>query len=176
MSGQGVPARLAEQGYRALLRLTDWISYLILAVMAAIVCIDVLSRYLFGVSTQIAEEVASLGLVALIFFSLLGAFHDNAVLRVDALYRLIPLPLRRPVDIAFHLTAIGVTLVYVIYVGRLALNSFRAGIVSDTALGTPNYLPQAAMALGLCGLLMAILAGLVRLLTRGGERRHDGAP
>jgi TRAP-type C4-dicarboxylate transport system permease small subunit len=147
-----------------LLRLADGASCLVLASMAVVVCVDVFCRYTLGFSTQIAEEAASLGLVSLVFFSLPGAFRDGALLRVDALYAHLSGRLKDRLDALFHLIAFAVTLIYLVQLGRLATGSFAQGIRSDTALGTPNYLPQAVMVFGLVVLLGAITAGFFRTL------------
>ncbi|MEZ5936463.1 MAG: TRAP transporter small permease [Alphaproteobacteria bacterium] len=154
----------AGRGCAALIRLTDSASCLVLASMAVVVCVDVVCRYALGFSTQIAEEAASLGLVALIFLSLPGAFRDGALLRVDAVYSHLASGLKNLLDVLFHLIALAVTLVYIVQLGRLAAGSFAQGIRSDMALGTPNYLPQAVMVLGLVVLLGAIVAGFLRTL------------
>ncbi len=166
MNAATTVTEVVKQGYRALLHLTDWASYVILATMAIVVCVDILCRYLLGFSTQIAEEVASLGLVSLIFVSLPGAFHDNAFLRVDALYRLFSGRLKSALDLLFHLAAVAVTVIYSVYVGKLVADSFAKDIRSDTFLGTPNFLPQSAMFFGLCVLLVALVAGILRSTAR----------
>lgn len=154
------------QGYRVLIRLTDWVSYIILASMAIVVCVDILCRYFLGFSTQIAEEAASLGLVALIFLSLPGAFEDDAFLRVDVLYRWIDGRLKQGLDVIFHVAAILATLVYIVSLGRLVVSSFTKGIHADTWLGTPTFLPQAVMTFGIGVLLVALVAGLLRVIGR----------
>lgn len=166
-------AHLLKQGYRALLLFTDWASYLVLAMMAIVTSIDIFCRYFLGFSIQISEEVASLGLVALIFISLPGAFEDCAFLRVDALYKYARGRLKVALDFFFHLVSLAVTLVYLVYIAKLVANSFRTGVHADTSLGTPNYLPQSAMAFALCALLVAIVVGLTRLMRGRPEARDD---
>lgn len=151
-----------ERAYQGLLLLSNGCCHLILIVMTLVIGMDVGCRYVLGFSTQIAEETASLGLVALIFLSLPGAFDEGLFLRIDIAYARLSKRLRRLADFAFHLTAVAVTSVYLWFVIKLALNSYKSGMRADTYLATPNYLPQTAMALGLAALLIAILAGLVR--------------
>ena len=161
---------MAKRAYRVLLRLSDWVSYAILATMAVVVSVDVLCRYFLGFSTQVAEEVASLGLVTLMFVSLAGAFDDGSFLRIDAFYARTSGRLKRSLDVLFHLLAVGVTVVYCIFVGKLVLRSYATGVHADSYLATPNYLPQAAMLFGLCALLVAIVAGLIGLKTRAARQ------
>lgn len=149
---------------RALLGAADYACYGILAVMAFVVTADVLSRYILGASLQIAEEVASLGLVCLMFLSLGATFREQGFLRIDAIYgRLTGRP-RRYLLILFHIVALVVTAIYTVNLGGLALDSFERGTRSDMALATPKYLPQTAMVIGMALLGLVIILGLVRLV------------
>lgn len=129
--------------------------------MALVVCIEVLCRWLFGFSIQIAEEAASLGLVTLTCLSLAGAFRNGHFLRVDALYSVFPQPVRAALQHVFLLAGAAVTLVYLWQLIRLTVDSFRRGIRSDTALGVLNWIPQAVMVGGLAMLLIVIASSFV---------------
>lgn len=176
-SGPEPPQSIGRRGYKALLVLADWASYAILAGMALVVSVDVACRYFLGFSTQIAEEVASLGLVALMFVALAGAFEDDSFLRVDVCYNIMPAGLKQVLDPVFHLIALAVTVTYIIYLGKLVTNSYLKDIRSDSIIGTPNYLTQSVMVFGLGVLGVAILAGLARALagTRSAARYGDHA-
>lgn len=160
-----------RRGIRALLAVTDWASYAVLVTMALVVCLDIGCRYLLGRSIQIAEEVSSLGLVSLIFLSLAGAFQDGHFLRVDALYGRLPASVKRAVEPIFLAIGIAVTSIYIYFLARLVQNSFVKTIRSDTVLGTPNYLPQTVMVIGLAALLIVLAASFIRacrtLILRG---------
>ena len=123
--------RAGEQGYKTLLVIADWASYAILCNMAVVIAIDVVCRFFFGFSIQIAEEVASLSLIAMVFLSLGGAFEDDSLLRVDAFYSPLPEGVKRILDPAFHLMGIAVTGFYIFYLSRLAFNSFSRDIHAE---------------------------------------------
>ena len=158
------PATRAGRGLRILLAGSDGAAKAALVVMALVVCTEVLSRGLLGVSTQVAEEVASLALILLLFLGLPGCFADGGFLRVQALLGLLP---RRLADVAFHAAALAVTLVYVWQVWQLAWSSWRKGIVTDTALATPIVLPQVAMLAGLAALAVVVALRLGQALGGG---------
>jgi TRAP-type C4-dicarboxylate transport system permease small subunit len=162
-----------EQGYKALLVIADWASYAILCIMAVVISVDVVCRFFFGFSIQIAEEVASLSLIAMVFLSLGGAFEEDSLLRVDAFYNPLPEGVKRILDPAFHLMGIAVTAFYIFYLSRLALNSFSRDIHANSDLASPNYLPQSVMVLGLCLLALALVVGLLRSLTRRGVETNE---
>jgi TRAP-type C4-dicarboxylate transport system permease small subunit len=166
-----------EQGYKTLLAVADWASYAILCMMAVVITVDVVCRFFFGFSIQIAEEVASLSLIAVIFLSLGGAFEEDSLLRVDAFYGPLPEGVKRVLDPAFHLMGIAVTGLYIFYLSRLAINSFSRDIRANSDLASPNYLPQSVMVLGLCLLAIALVVGLLRSLTRRSvETTHKTVP
>jgi len=149
------------RGLRVLLALTDWASYLVLAIMVLVVCVDLACRALLGFSIQIAEEISSLGLVCLMFLSLAGAFHEGGFLRIDALFPLLPPLLKRILEPVFLLIGIAVTAVYIYYLAGLVGNSFAKNIRSDTALGSPNFLTQSVMVAGFCALAVVLVAAFV---------------
>lgn len=146
---------------------SDWAAKAAVVVMAVVVSVEVLSRALLGASTQVAEEVASLALILLLFLGLPGAFADGAFLRVQALLEALPRRLRRVVDAVFHAAALAVTLVYVRQVWQLARSSWDKGIVTDTALATPIVLPQLAMLAGLVLLAGVVAARLAQVVLAG---------
>lgn len=167
------PKTAVERALSGLLILTDYFCYAILSAMALIVTAEVFSRYVFGFSLKIAEEVASLGLVALIFLSLPATFRDRRFLRIDALYRMLSERAQALLAIAFHIGALVVTSIYVAYLGQLALDSLSRGTRSDMALGTPNYIPQTVMVFGMALLFLVILAGLISALRHARKGRED---
>lgn len=141
----------------------------ILALMAVVVFVEVTSRSVFGISTNVAEEVASLSLIVVLFLGLPGAFSQNALIRVDVLYRALGEQLRGVLDVGFSLVAACVTAVYIWYLADLAGSSFRFGFRTDSALGIPVYLPQSTMVAGVTALLVVVLISLSR-------RRERDAP
>ena len=155
-----------RRGLDVLVTLADWACYGVLGLMALVVCVEVLCRWLLGFSIQIAEETASLGLVSLTCLSLAGAFRDGHFLRVDALYSVFPHPFRAGLQPVFLLAGVAVTLIYLWQLIRLAADSFFRGIRSDTALGVLNWIPQAVMIAGLAVLLIVIVSSFV---ISGGE-------
>ena len=160
---------IGEKVLAGLLTVTDALCYVILAVMALSVTAEVLSRYLLGISLQVAEEVASLGLVCLIFLSLPATFRDQGFLRIDAIYGRFSPCAKRALGIVFHLAAAGVSGIYVVQFARLTWDSFQRGTRSDMALATPNYVPQIAMLAGMALLVLVIAVGLVRLVRGRGR-------
>lgn len=152
-------SEIASRACKVLLKVCDLTCYLILAIMAVVVTAEVASRYLLGHSLQIAEEVASLGLVAFIFLSLPGTFSEDGLLRIDALYGALTSRVRAWLGIVFSVCALAVTGVYVWQLILLVRDSYLRGSRSDMALGTPNYIPQSLMVTGAVILFLAILMG-----------------
>ena len=153
---------VSEKALPGLLRLTDFCCWFILATMALTVSAEVVSRYVFNASLNVAEEIASFGLVCFIFLSLPGTFREQGFLRVDLIHSTLPAALKRVLAVVFHAVALVVTSIYVIYLGRLTLDSLAKGTRSDMVLAIPNFIPQIAMVVGTGLLTLVILAGMVR--------------
>jgi TRAP-type C4-dicarboxylate transport system permease small subunit len=146
---------------RWLIALCDALACGVLALMAVTVSIEVLSRSVLGISTNVAEELASLGLIVVLFLGLPGAFAQNAMIRVDVLYQLFGGRLRAWADQVLRLIAVAVAAVYLWYLFDMMRSSFRMGFRTDTALGIPVYLPQATMVLGVAALIIVALIALL---------------
>ncbi|WP_417770052.1 TRAP transporter small permease [Stappia sp.] len=144
--------------------------------MVVVVTIEVLMRFFIGQSLQVAEEISSLGLVALIFLSLPATFRSRGFLRIDALYRLFSPRVKTSLTRVFLLLSLPVVGVYVWQLAVLAFDSWRRGTRSDMALGMPNFLPQAVMVAGVALLAVVIVAAIFapgRSLQHSGEE-EDG--
>lgn len=144
----------------------------VLALMAMVVFVEVMSRSLLGVSTNVAEEVASLSLIVVLFLGLPGAYAQNGLIRVDVLYQTFGGRLRAAMDRVFSLIALTISAVYAWYLFDIARSSFRFGFRSDTALGVPAYLPQLTMVLGIAAL--AVVAAIA-LFRRAPEAKGQGS-
>jgi TRAP-type C4-dicarboxylate transport system permease small subunit len=160
-----------EKVLTGLLKITDYCCWFIIATMALVVSVEVVGRYALNASLNVAEEIASFGLVCFIFLSLPGTFREQGFLRVDLIHSALPEAIKRALAVMFHIVALIVTSIYVLYLGRLTLDSITKGTRSDMALAIPNFWPQIAMVVGVGLLAFVILARLVQsiLTVRSGD-------
>lgn len=143
---------------------------LMIVAMAGITAAEVIARSFFDISFEVADELGGYLLVATVFLGLGPALAGGAMLRVEMVEERLPAPVRRVLDVAFHLGALIVSAIALYWIWRQVESSFRRETVSATWLEVPIWLPQAAMPLGMALLIATLLAGLVHRL-RGGQSR-----
>jgi TRAP-type C4-dicarboxylate transport system permease small subunit len=146
---------------------------LFLLAMIVMIGAEAIARNVFGTSLQVTDEVGGYLLVALTFLSMSVAESHGAFHRVELVQMRLKPSLRIVSQIVFDLMALAAAALVSWQLIRLALNSWRAEDVAPTPLGTPLWLPQTAMGLGmvlLCRALMRTIAAKVRYL-RGSAAR-----
>ncbi|GIX13063.1 MAG: hypothetical protein KatS3mg118_1022 [Paracoccaceae bacterium] len=137
-------------------------------VAAVLVAAEVLSRNL-GLGLRLhAFELTNYIFAAAVAFGLSWALVEGAHIRIDLLYRWLPMPLRAVLDVA-ALAALAVTAAGMAWQGwRVTGASLALGARPNATLDIPLALPQAVWAAGLSwfaavAALMA-LAALARLI------------
>jgi TRAP-type C4-dicarboxylate transport system permease small subunit len=153
---------------RALNTAATALAALMIVAMAGITSAEVIARFFFDVSFEIADELGGYLLVASVFLGLGPALAGGAMLRVEMVEQRLPAAVRRVLDLLYHLGALVVSAIALYWIWRQVESSFRRETVSASWLEVPIWLPQAAMPLGLALLILTLLVGLVRLLRRGG--------
>jgi TRAP-type C4-dicarboxylate transport system permease small subunit len=145
----------------------------LLALMGVTVA-GVLARSLFGVSFEMSEEYGGFLLVALTFLSMPVAFGRASFHQVDFVQARLSPRLRRALNVAFLALAVAACSCVAWYLIQFELFSWRSGNVSESTLGTPLWIPQAAMPVGMSLLVLVMLAKLTRL-TPLARAPHDPA-
>jgi TRAP-type C4-dicarboxylate transport system permease small subunit len=146
---------------------------LFLLAMIAMIGAEAIARNVFGTSLQVTDEVGGYLLVALTFLSMSVAESHGAFHRVELVQMRLSSSLRIVSQIVFDLMALAASMLVSWQLIRLALNSWRAEDVAPTPLGTPLWLPQTSMGLGmalLCLALMRTIAAKVMVLRRSAAR------
>jgi TRAP-type C4-dicarboxylate transport system permease small subunit len=146
---------------------------LFLLAMIAMIGAEAIARNVFGTSLQVTDEVGGYLLVALTFLSMSVAESHGAFHRVELVQMRLKPSARILSQIVFDLMSLVASMLVSWQLIRLALNSWRTEDVAPTPLGTPLWLPQASMGLGmllLCLALMRTVAAKLRYL-RGSAAR-----
>ena len=152
---------------------SEFVCSLFLLAMIAMIGAEAIARNVFGTSLQVTDEVGGYLLVALTFLSMSVAESHGAFHRVELVQMRLSPSFRIVSQIVFDLMALAASMLVSWQLIRLALNSWRAEDVAPTPLGTPLWLPQTSMGLGmalLCLALMRTIAAKVRYL-RGSAAR-----
>ncbi|MCL4188101.1 MAG: TRAP transporter small permease [Rhodobacteraceae bacterium] len=127
-----------------------------------LVSVDVLGRWLAGVTTRMAVEVSGYLVVAVVFLGLADTYLQNAHIRVDALGSCLP---RRPRAVLTFVNRILIILFCVVvfwFTFRSAVSSFRFGSSSRTNIDITLWPIQALIPIGLSLLIAVVLSDVLR--------------
>ena len=156
--GDGLPggALTPPLGEGPVERVCKWASEAALVIMLGVIGADVVTRYLFNFSFEIADELGGYMLVVMTFVSLsvcqvTNSFHQVELIqaRLGARGRALSAAIFDALAFAFS----GLLLWHFI---RLELSSWRFGERAPTYLETPLWIPRLAMAIGVAVLLFSI--------------------
>lgn len=131
---------------------------------ALMVCADVLSRRLFGVTMSGSDEISGYLFAIATALSLPYALLHRANVRIDAAYVLMPTGVRYALDL-FGLALLTVFSGFVTWRAAMAVEvTWTNGSRAITPLQTPLILPQSAWLAGwllLCLCLLLVLAAMI---------------
>jgi TRAP-type C4-dicarboxylate transport system permease small subunit len=139
------------------------VAALAIAVIAAMLIVEVVVTSRFGWSQPWVVEYSGYGLAAALFAGSGWALRQDGHIRVTILFQALPDGLRRVVDILCTLAALAIT----VYAARalviFALRSAELGSVSTYVTRTPLVYPQALLAASFVILALALTGRLIRL-------------
>jgi TRAP-type C4-dicarboxylate transport system permease small subunit len=129
--------------------------------MAAIVILEIITRNLLGFSFEISEELGGYIIVGIAFLSLpvcqaYRSYHH--VVFVQA--RLSP-RMRVVSHLAFDVLSLAFCLILLWQLSRFVVMSFRTGDQAATPLGTPLWIPQAVMPLGVLVASLSLMRAII---------------
>src|SRR3954468_12735207 len=158
-AADGTPSSVLEPpvGEGPVERICKYLSETALVVMLAVIGVDILTRYVFNFSFEIADELGGYMLVVMTFVSLAvcqanGAFHQVELVqaRLSPRWRALSAAI-------FDVLAFGLAAILLWHFVRLEFSSYRFGERAPTFLETPLWLPRLAMAVGVAGLCISIV-------------------
>jgi len=134
---------------------------IVLVAMMVLITVEVVSRTLFNFSTQLADEVSGYLLVAVTFLGIGISLREGALFRVDMLYARFSARLKERIELFFNLLSLAFILLAEYQILRFLVSSIERGVTAPTLLGTPLYLPQLVMPIGL-GIVILVLFAEIR--------------
>lgn len=137
-----------------------------LAAMMLLITLEVICRSFLGFSLTIVDETCGYLVVALLFLGVGYSLREQALLRVEFIINVLPRRVRPVVELFYDLAALGISLVLLYQLARLAVSSWERGMVAPTLMETPIYIPQVVMPLGAALLVLGLLAEIARDLRR----------
>ena len=148
----------------------------IIFVIAILVCGDIFTRNVLNRIVFHAFELSNYLFAIAVAFGLANTLMARAHIRIDVLYMHFPGPLRRIIDSVSLFCVAAVAGLIAVHAWRLVLDNGMRGVTSNSTLGLPLAVPQAAWALGLSffACVATILAGRhAQLLIKGRPDHAD---
>lgn len=141
--------------------------------LMTLVAVDVVLRYVFNNPTKIADELSGYLLVGLTFMGATYALHAGKHIKVTLL--LERLPMRASMWLDFILCSISAIVVLILAwkSAEVVIIHYRGGYEAATNLGTPTWMPQVVVPVGLVIFGLAILLLVIQqgkdLFSRSGK-------
>lgn len=139
------------------------ISGLLAGGMIVLICVLIVAQIVarsFGAVLPGADEFAVASFVAAIFLGLPYTLASGGHVRADVIVTMLSPAWRRRAEIFVHLVAIAFIAYFVYYAADLALSSFFRNAKFQGLLGSPLWIPQAIMSVGLFSLELALFHSL----------------
>ena len=155
----GTPSGVLEPpvGEGAVERICKYASEAALVTMLVVIGLDILTRYVFNFSFEIADEIGGYMLVVMTFVSLSVCQANNAFHQVELVQARLTPRWRALSAAVFDVLAFGLAGVLLWHFVRLEFSSYRFGERAPTFLETPLWLPRLAMAIGVGALCFTIV-------------------
>lgn len=133
-----------------------------LAIICTIVMVasEVFLRNLLGVSLQSADELGGYLLVGVSFLSLSTCFVSGAYHKVEFIDGRLSERGHALRKLAFDSMSLAFCLILLWQLVRLVLRSWESGDFAATILGTPLWIPQLTMPLGIAALCYSLIKSL----------------
>ena len=152
---------------------TLFVSALAIVLMAIMEMGEIISRSFFRFSFMIADEFAGYFLAIMVFMGLCNCYCKRGMVRVEVvydMYRKYP-QMKRVVDILFVLIMLVYAGIVMYFSIRLNYTSYKRGVVSNSFLMTPLFIPQLFMSVGNACFFLYVLLDVYKIATGKGEGR-----
>jgi TRAP-type C4-dicarboxylate transport system permease small subunit len=137
-------------------KLCKWASEAALLFMLGVIGLDIITRFFFNFSFEVADELGGYMLVAMTFISLSACQANGSFHHVELVQASLS-PRRRAISNAlFDLLALAFSALLLWQLIRLELSSWRFGERAPTYLETPLWIPRLVMAIGIAALCWSI--------------------
>ncbi len=168
--------RILSQLFDRIEKLAIAVATLMLLLMGALMNVEIVSRYVFGRSTQIADEYSGYFFTALTVLCFVPALRRGRFLRVSALVDRLPRPAQSAADAFAALLGACLSGIFTWSSFHLAWNSWNFGSTSLQAIQTPLFIPQSLVPVGFALLTLAFIErALAAIMTRPRPRRDSHA-
>jgi TRAP-type C4-dicarboxylate transport system permease small subunit len=148
----------------------------ILIFMTGLITVEVVGRTLFGYSTGFTYEVLGALTGCVGFAGLASTFRKGDHVRILALVSRAPRGLQGGLDVVAHVLALVYACVLLLYGGRFALSSLRAGERSWAAFPFAIYPFKLLVFIGLLAFTGVVVLQLYTLISKGRQTEPRSMP
>lgn len=128
-------------------------------VMMGLTTVDVIARYVFNSPTLWADELASYLLIAIVFLGLAPNVRQDAHIRIDVITNLVTGRVRAALEVFAYGAGIVFSVLLLLGTWTRFANFYDRGIVSDSPLVTPLWLPMLPVVIGAAVLVLTMIVG-----------------
>lgn len=151
------------RGIDALIRLAEGVGVLVLLGMTAIVCYEVISRFVFNAPTVWVTEISTYMFVALVFLGLAAAQRTGAHIQVELLTTHLSPPRRTFLEAVGLWTGLLFVAAAAWQMARFTHSEWRYDTRDWGLLATPQWIPELPVSLGYLLFIAALLRDLFLL-------------
>jgi C4-dicarboxylate transporter DctQ subunit len=127
--------------------------------MMGLTTVDVIARYVFNSPTLWADEVSSYLLIAIVFLGLAPNVRQDAHIRIDVLTNLVSGRIRAALEVFAYAAGIIFSVLLLLGTWTRFANFYDRGIISDSPLMTPLWLPMVPVVVGAAVLVLTMVVG-----------------
>jgi C4-dicarboxylate transporter DctQ subunit len=129
--------------------------------MMGLTTVDVIARYVFNSPTLWADEIASYLLIAIVFLGLAPNVRQDAHIRIDVLTNLVTGRVRAALEVFAYGAGIAFSILLLLGTWTRFANFYDRGVISDSPLMTPLWLPMVPVVIGAAVLVLTMIVGFV---------------
>ena len=165
MSEAAFAAEAAEERFHPAPTLLEkscmWLCEIGIVAMGAIVILEVITRNLFGFSFEMSEEVGGYIIVGISFLSLPVCQVYRSYHHVQFIQSRLSPRMQALSHLLFDVMSLLFCAVLLWQLTRFVATSYRSEDVAPTLLGTPLWIPQALMPIGMLAATVSLLRSAV---------------
>lgn len=151
---------------------------IVLFAMMAMIALEVFIRNAFSMSLEITDEYSGYLVVAIFFLGAAFSLREEALLRVDFLFKKLKPRLQLGLMIVFDILALIFSGIVTYELAKFTFSAWRQGVFAPTTVMTPLYLPELVMPIGMmlvCFVLISNIASSIHALVHPADRDRPKA-
>jgi TRAP-type C4-dicarboxylate transport system permease small subunit len=132
-----------------------------IVIMGLVVITEIVTRNLFGFSFEISEEIGGYIIVGISFLSLPVCQVYRSYHHVQFVQARLSPKLQAASHLFFDVLSLLFCLILLWQLSRFVMESYRSGDEAETLLGTPLWIPQAVMPIGILAAIISLARSML---------------